>query len=120
MSHPVRGEKMSKSRGNVVTIDEVVHGISELDPSVEFRFGNGQVIADYKAVGVWRDSPGDSMFYTATRHGKQPVFLHEKDNPFPAMLLIHGSETIQHPGEFDLWWGILERNGLDPSEYIER
>lgn len=91
-----KSDKMSKSRGNVVTVDEVIYGVADLDPSCEFRDLSGRVI-DYKSLGVWRHRSGDSMFYTSTRTGKRPVFLHQKDNPEPALLLIDGVERIQHP-----------------------
>lgn len=89
-------EKMSKSRGNVVTIDEVVHGVAVLDPSCEFRDAFGGVIGDYRAAGVWRDRAGDGMYYTSTRSGRQPVLLHERGNPMPALLSVGGVDRLQH------------------------
>lgn len=111
-------EKMSKSRGNVITPDEVMYGVAELQPGYEFRFFNGVVIDDFKELGVWRNRLNDSMFYTSTRTGKHPVFLHEKGNPVPALLLIDGEECLQHPEKHHLWLHILQINGEDISDLI--
>ena len=86
-------EKMSKSRGNVVTIDEVVYLIHEVDDAYEFRDKYGTSV-DHRNMGVWRDKGGD--FFTNTRSGKQPIFLCEKGNPSQCILLIDGQEKEQH------------------------
>lgn len=91
----VKYEKMSKSRGNSISVDEVVHGVCILDPICEFRFKNGNIIDDFKSLGVWKD-PTSNMYFTATRYGKKPVFLHYLGNPEPAKLLINGKEIAQH------------------------
>ena len=87
--------KMSKSCGNVVMPEEVVYGVSSVDPAYEFRDESGQVI-DYREYGVWRDRPRTSMYFTDTRHGRRPVFLCETGNPEPCVLLIDGEERVQH------------------------
>lgn len=66
---------MSKSKGNVITPDEVIHGVYQLDPNYEFRNVNGEVI-NYKSYGVWRDCDGD--YFTSKRTGHQPVFYTKK------------------------------------------
>lgn len=105
----VRWEKMSKARGNVVTPDEVIFGVAELAHGYEFRHPEGSLLEDYKKWGVWRNNLHDSMFYTSTRTGKSPVFLHEKGNPVPGMLLIDGEERVQHADKTELWFLILVR-----------
>lgn len=95
-------EKMSKSRGNVVLPEEVVYGVYQLDDNYEFRDLDNQVI-DYTPLGVWRDKPRSGMFFTDTKHGRRPVFLHEKDNPVPVLLLIADKEQLQHPNEWVFW-----------------
>jgi len=92
--------KMSKSRGNVVLPEEVVCGVCELDPSYEFRDVNGNLV-DWKAAGVWRHH--ESGYFTSTRTGRQPVFLHEVANPIPCMLNRAGREQMQHP-ELESYW----------------
>lgn len=90
-------EKMSKSRGNVVTVDEVTYGVYLLDPSYEFCNIYGMPI-DYRELGVWQDKANTGYYYTSTRTGRQPVFLFEKANKEgPCRLLINGKEILQHP-----------------------
>lgn len=99
-------EKMSKSRGNVVLPEEVVYGVHELHSGYEFRGFLGEVV-DYKEIGVWQDNLNTGFFFTATRHGREPVWLCEKDKfdsegkPIPLVLLIEGQEKVQHPDELD-------------------
>ena len=93
--------KMSKSRGNVVTIDEVVYGIYKLPHEYGFRDRTGKLV-DFKKVGVWRDTDG---YRTSTRDGNRPVFLHEKDNPVPGMM----GSRLQHPNDFEYWSALLEK-----------
>ncbi len=89
-------EKMSKSRNNVITIEEVIYGVANLAGDYQFRLENGTVLDDYKEWGVWRNRHGDSMFYTSTKTGKLPVFLCHKDDATPPPLLINGTPTTQH------------------------
>ena len=93
--------KMSKSRGNVVTIDEVVRGVSSLEEGLEFRDLNGDVI-DWKIKGVWfLEKQG---YFTST---KDPVFLHIINNPIP-VLLEPRMDTVQHPEEINFWITLLK------------
>ena len=103
-------EKMSKSRGNVIVPDEVVYGIYHLDKGLEFRLCDGRII-DHLEWGVWRADEGKGFFFTSTRFGKIPAFLHEAGNPLPAKFFIDGKETIQHPN-LDEYWNthVLTRN----------
>jgi len=94
-------EKMSKSRGNVVTVDEVVYGVYEVASGYEFRNALGEII-DYKFWGIWQDKSGTGDFYTSTRTGKQPAFLCEVDGD-PCVLLINGEERSQHSDE-EMWF----------------
>ena len=94
-------EKMSKSRGNAVSVDEVVHGVRELKDGYEFRYRSGELV-DWELVGVWRDIKG---YTTYTRSGRSIVFLHEKDNPVPALLV----DKVQHPNEIEYWVDLLEK-----------
>ena len=89
-------EKMSKSRNNVITPDEVIYGVVTLAPGFEFRDKLGNVF-DYAKWRIWRDKGHDSFYYTSTQTGKIPVFLCEIDNPFPCILLINNEEVEQHP-----------------------
>lgn len=99
-------EKMSKSRGNVVLPEEVVYGVHELPFEYEFRDFLGEVV-DYKEFGVWRDKFHTSFFFTSTKHGREPVWLCEKNKfdsegkPIPLVLLINGEEKVQHPDELN-------------------
>ena len=88
-------EKMSKSRGNGISVDEVVHGVYGVADGYEFRDASGATIA-FLALGVWQNRGGDSMFYTAERFGRVPVFLCQIGNPAPCILLIDGVEREQH------------------------
>jgi hypothetical protein len=103
-------EKMSKSRGNVVLPEEVVYGVAHLDDGYEFRLPDGKVIEDYLELGIWQDGLNSKMFFTATRYGRVPVFLHCKGNPVPAMLLLDGEEKLQHPDLVGFWIKQLEQN----------
>lgn len=84
-------EKMSKSRGNVVLPQEVVHGVEDIDKGYEFRLVGGELI-DHQAWGVWRDKLDTGDFFTSTRYGRQPVYLMEVGNPVAPMLEVDSSE----------------------------
>ena len=99
-------EKMSKSRGNVVLPEEVVYGVADLPSEYEFRWPNGRVIEDFKDVGVWRDRLNTDLYFTASMFGRIPVFLHYKGNPVPAILVIKGQRTQQHPQLVAFWTGL--------------
>jgi len=98
---PVKWEKMSKSRGNVIRPEEVVYCVYELDNGYEFRNWDGEVI-DWKAWGVWRDALNTNDYFTSSKKGKWPVFLCQRDNfdeeglPIPCILLRDGKEHVQH------------------------
>ena len=87
---------MSKSKGNVVMVDEAACGICTLDSAYQFRDLQGNLI-DHKMMGVWRTPEGDYRSSTST--GRQPVFLHLFDEQIPT--LIKGKE--QHPEEVAFW-----------------
>jgi hypothetical protein len=100
-----RHEKMSKSRGNVVSPDEVVFGVYELCPGYEFRDPAGRLV-DYRQKGVWRSPDG---YRTATRFGAAPVFLHCRNNPVPCLLgFSDGRVQTQHSKFASYWTNLLE------------
>lgn len=87
--------KMSKSRGNVITPDEVIYGVAYFfEEGYDFRDSWGRVV-DYQQMGVWRNKGGDGFYYTSTRTGRQPVFLCTAGEP--CRLLVNGEEVVQHP-----------------------
>ena len=112
-------EKMSKSKGNVIRPEEVVYGVRSIEDSHEFRDLDNDVI-DYRAWGVWQDEfrtvydkyvpnaegPKPSLFYTATRYGLRPVFIHQKDNPIPCLFTDNGREYTQH-AYLTEWWAMM-------------
>ena len=103
------GSKMSKSRGNVVLVDEVVRGVCELAPGYDFRGLDGQLV-DWEFERVWfLDSVG---YFTSTQCGRRPVFLHEADNPVP--MSITRLKTVQHVKEIAFWQNLF--SSLDFSE----
>lgn len=67
-----RAEKMSKSRGNVVSIDSMVHRVSSIGRDYEFRDAAGRVV-DYDARGVWR-MPHEGGYWTEMPNA-EPVWL---------------------------------------------
>jgi valyl-tRNA synthetase len=94
--------KMSKSRGNVVSPEEVIYGVCKLTPGYEFRDLAGKVV-DFKVQGVWRQA--DCGYLTSTKFGRQPVFLHYINEPVPPLL----ANKLQHPDEIDYWINLLEK-----------
>ena len=68
-------EKMSKSRGNCVTVDMVVYGVAEIDAGYEFRDTDNRVIHDWKRFNIWRDKSCGGDFFTGAAFGQIPVFL---------------------------------------------
>lgn len=101
-------EKMSKSRGNVITVDEVVNGIYEVDSRYEFRDQTNKVI-DWKERGVWRDRERTGYYFMSSRYKLQPAFLHCKDNPVPCLLLINSVEQVQHSKLSEFWENLLNK-----------
>lgn len=107
-------EKMSKSRGNVVWVDEVVFGVIDINDKYEFRNESGFVIKDYKKFGVWRDvhnmcKIAKGCYFTTNRCGLQPVFLCQKDNEIPPALQFENTIIIQHPQS--KWWHLSIKGG---------
>lgn len=97
---------MSKSRGNVVSPEEVVHGVYELDSGYEFRDTDKNLV-DWQAAGVWRTP--EYNYFTSTRTRKRPVFLHEVNNPVPCLLQVRGVEQLQHPELISYWLELLDK-----------
>lgn len=93
-------EKMSKSRGNVVTVDEVVHGVQSLREGWELRDANNETV-DPNKVGAWVDLNGN--YFTAVRNGKQPLWLCRIEEPVPP--LIRG--CVQHTQQIGYWQRML-------------
>lgn len=97
-------EKMSKSRGNVITIDEVVHGVSELDPRFVFRYFDGSVAS--RLDRVWRAASGSFFCH------QSPVFLCRREHYAPCAF----PDGMQHKSNGDLWHALTvslsERLGM--------
>ncbi len=89
--------KMSKSKGNGISVDEVVKGVYALREGYEFRDQSGELV-DYKKERVWQDKSGYRTFIGAA------VFLHEVDNPVPCML----GTKLQHPHDYKYWSNLLD------------
>lgn len=94
-------EKMSKSRGNVISPDEIIKGVYQLDAGYEFRDFQGQVV-DWKKEHVFLQPKVG--YWT---HKKVPVCLHEVDNPVPVFL--EGWSSSQHPDAMSYWLDLLEK-----------
>jgi valyl-tRNA synthetase len=92
--------KMSKSKGNVITIDEVVQGVYQLADGFEFRDLYG-VLVDWQKMCVWRAPEG---YRTSTPTGKRPVFLHQVGEPVPPLVL----DKVQHEEAINYWANLLE------------
>ncbi len=92
-------KKMSKSGGNAIGVDEAVYGVCEVDRGYEFRSEDGRVLnmVDVKRLGVWRDRAGSGDYFTASRFGGRPVFLHQVGNPEPCQFDVDGEIRDQHP-----------------------
>lgn len=93
--------KMSKSRGNVVSVDEIVHWVRSLADGFEFRDRQDQLI-DWKHRRVWFL---DKQGYFVDK--REPVFLHRVGDPVP--MLLSGWSTVQHPNALDYWLALLEK-----------
>ncbi len=90
--------KMSKSRGNVISPDEVIRGVAELSDDYEFRDLDDELI-DWKLKRVWFDH--NVGYRTSTKYGRQPVFLHIKSSSIPPNLTT--LQTVQHAAELGFW-----------------
>ena len=110
--------KMSKSLGNVVTVDEVVYGVAEVDNGFEFRNVCNEPI-DYKEWNVWQDVAGTGFYYTSTRSGKKPVWLCQIGDSDVPILLIDGEEKEQHPGYEERVYFVLRKKEDNPEVAIE-
>ncbi len=130
---PVEGatpEKMSKSRGNVITIDEVVGRISSISPGFEIRDHHNNIIDNIDRLNLWRDK--DRMIFCGskwnclrkhpgfeilgqmeiTEHSSSPVpvfshipvFLHKTGNPIPVTYELENGKILQqHPFAIKFW-----------------
>jgi valyl-tRNA synthetase len=98
--------KMSKSKGNVITIDEVVRGVHELSGDYELRDLHGRLV-DWRKMCVWRSPEG---YRTSSPTGKQPIFLHLKDEPVPGLI----SGRMQHKEARNYWAALLEKYEFTP------
>lgn len=108
-------EKMSKSRGNVVTPDEVIYGAAGVpSQGYEFRAYDGRVLdrEDVQLLGVWQDRAGTGMFYTSVRTGKLPVYLCRSLEEGAVTLLVNGREVEQHPAGHVEYWAYARVNEL--------
>lgn len=104
--------KMSKSKGNVITIDEVVKGVHSLDDNFEFRDLSGQLV-DWKKRTVWLSPEG---YRTSSPTGKRPVFLHLVGEPVPPLLM----SCVQHKEERRYWAELLEKyEHVEPVAKLE-
>lgn len=84
-------EKMSKSKGNSISVDEVVRGVAQVAPGFVLHDEHGRVVRP-QDVGAWRGLYG--MYYEAARFGGKPLFLnYDDDNPVPPLLC----GEVQHP-----------------------
>ena len=92
-------EKMSKSRGNVITPDEVIYGVCELEPGFVFCDRSGRILMPPQQYGIWRNRGEDNFYYTGRRFGHEPVFLCQLESGVAHIcrLLIDGEEREQHP-----------------------
>lgn len=90
--------KMSKSKGNVITVDEVVHGVSKVDDEYEFRNINSELIDP-----VNRAYKVDNSYRLYRRYGHHPIFLHRKSNPI--LPLVMGE--LQHANLLNYWRRLL-------------
>lgn len=88
--------KMSKSRGNVVSIESVVHGVYSVADGYTFQDEEGVVVESF---GVQRAADG------YWKNGR-PVFLHKAGDPIPCLLV----DRIQHPNS-PRWIKLLEKYG---------
>lgn len=91
-------EKMSKSKGNVVTIDEVVYGVSSVASGYEFRDENSELIDP-----VNRAYRMGNSYRLHRKYGHHPVFLHYKDDPVPPLIM----GKVQHENLLDYWSRLL-------------
>ncbi len=90
-------EKMSKSKGNVVTVDEVVCGVASVIEGYEFRDENLKLIDSVNCV-----RGKDNSYWLYRKHGGRPVFLHYKNDPVPPLIM----GKTQHE-DFIIYWNKL-------------
>lgn len=94
-------EKMSKSKGNTVSVDEVVYGVRSIREGFELRDEQNQVV-DPREVGAW-ESQETFEYFTAVRMGKRPLWLCMTGEPVPPLV----REKVQHRDEIDYWMWML-------------
>lgn len=94
--------KMSKSKGNAISVDEIVTKVRGLAPGYEFLDLGGDLV-DWDKRHVWFKI-GLGYF---TGQPREAVFLHIVGNPIPAFLTT--METQQHPECVYFWRKLVEK-----------
>lgn len=100
--------KMSKSKGNVINIEEITHGVYDLDESFEFRDLKNNVV-NFKEINIFRDTHNTGYYFTTRRFGKLPVFLCRKEEPVPPIIIFKNIEILQHANEHEYWSNLLNK-----------
>lgn len=98
-------EKMSKSSGNGVTVDEVTNAVFAVSPGFKFVtlppfFSD----VDHKSITVYRNS--DGMYYTTGAFGEIPVLLADTSQEYIPRFVINGEVRVQHEDKIPV--GYLE------------
>lgn len=103
-------EKMSKSKGNGISVDEFLGYAHTILSGFEFRFRSSNV-CDHNKVNVYK-CPETGMFFTFHCHGHLPVFLCVIGDPIPPAFPY----GIQHENDefWDRPWNEYE-NGWKPG-----
>lgn len=70
-------EKMSKSKNNSVSVDEVINMVAEINEEYVFIDQYDNIIQIKQ--NIYRD-PNDGFYYTIKKYGKRPLFLVKKSN----------------------------------------
>jgi hypothetical protein len=107
-------EKMSKSRGNSVSVDMVVNGVASIGAGQEFRDLENRVIQNWKRCGIWRGT--DGFYRTSPAFGKRPVFLCLSHEIIPSRLVVNRREVMQH-GNLLHFWEVFHE--AFPDEFYE-
>ena len=68
-----RWEKMSKSKNNGISVDEVVYGVAEIDRGYCFIDRQDNVV-NHRTTPIYRNQ-NDGFYYTHHNRGHLPVFL---------------------------------------------
>jgi hypothetical protein len=101
-------EKMSKSKNNSVSVDEVTNCITTVAPGWCFIDRDDNVV-DLSVDHVYRNQ-NDGFFYTQKTKGHRPVFLVERQNMSVLPDLMFGESVVN---QFDHWnsFKVRKRNG---------